>query len=381
MINLKSYFIWVAVLLLAASCASGGKTTAEVADIVPGETWLDTDSNRINAHGGGILSRDGKYYWYGEHRPDSGATTQVGVTCYSSDNLRDWKYEGFALAVSDSAGHDIERGCIIERPKVIFNDKTGKYVMWFHLELKGQGYAAARTAVAVSDTPAGPFKFLRSGRVNPGIAPLNLDTAAVPAVNPDEEWWTPEWHKKIEAGMFAGRDRDGGQMARDMTLFVDDNGKAYHIYSSEDNLTLQIAELTDDYLDHNGRYIRIFPGGHNEAPAIMKRNGKYWMIASGCTGWDPNEARMMSADSIFGQWTQHPNPCIGPNAEKTFGGQSTYILPVEGTDMYIAMFDRWNRHCLGDSRYVWLPIEFAEDGTPRIQWRDKWNPLAEVTKK
>ena len=101
---------------------------------------------------------------------------------------------------------------------------------------------------------------------------LNLDTAAVPAVNPDEEWWTPEWHKKIEAGMFAGRDRDGGQMARDMTLFVDDNGKAYHIYSSEDNLTLQIAELTDDYLDHNGRYIRIFPGRfggtsrHSERP-------------------------------------------------------------------------------------------------------------------
>ncbi len=44
-----------------------------------------------------------------------------------------------------------------------------------------------------------------------------------------------------------------------MTLFVDDDGKAYHIYSSEDNLTLQIAELADDYLSHTGKYIRIFP--------------------------------------------------------------------------------------------------------------------------
>lgn len=47
-------------------------------------------------------------------------------------------------------------------------------------------------------------------------------------------------------------------MSRDMTLFVDDDGKAYHIYSSEDNLTLQIAELSDDYLSHTGKYIRIF---------------------------------------------------------------------------------------------------------------------------
>ena len=75
--------------------------------------------------------------------------------------------------------------------------------------------------------------------------------------------------------MFVKRDLEGGQMSRDMTLFVDDDGKAYHIYSSEDNLTLQIAELSDDYLSHTGKYIRIFPGGHNEAPAIFKKDGIY----------------------------------------------------------------------------------------------------------
>jgi hypothetical protein len=34
----------------------------------------------------------------------------------------------------------IKPGCIIERPKVIYNRKTRKFVMWFHHELKGQGY-------------------------------------------------------------------------------------------------------------------------------------------------------------------------------------------------------------------------------------------------
>jgi len=35
-------------------------------------------------------------------------------------------------------------------------------------------------------------------------------------------------------------------MAREMTLFVDDDGKAYHIYSSEENSTTHISLLTDD---------------------------------------------------------------------------------------------------------------------------------------
>lgn len=79
--------------------------------------------------------------------------------------------------------------------------------------------------------------------------------------NPEEykEWWTPKWYEAIAKGMFVKRDLKDGQMSRDMTLFVDDDGKAYHIYSSEDNLTLQIAELADDYLSHTGKYIRIFP--------------------------------------------------------------------------------------------------------------------------
>ena len=77
---------------------------------MPGKEWKDTDGNVINAHGGGIIFHKGKYYWYGEHRPSSGFTTQVGVTCYSSADLRNWKYEGVALAVSDEVGSDIEKG-------------------------------------------------------------------------------------------------------------------------------------------------------------------------------------------------------------------------------------------------------------------------------
>lgn len=365
---------------LLASCGSKTQAAAEPpVTIKPGEIWKDTDGDTINAHGGGVIFADGKYYWYGEHRAAVRPNPQEGVTVYSSPDLANWTYEGMALQVSDSVGSDIERGCIVERPKVIYNKKNNNYVMYFHLELKGQGYGPARYAVAVSDTPTGPFRFLKSGRSNAGILPLNLKKEEASTADPEKmEWWTPEWRTEIEKGMFTLRDLDGGQMSRDQTLFVDDDGKAYHVYSSEDNLTLNIAELNDDYTDHNGRYIRIFPGGHNEAPALMKRNGKYWMITSGCTGWDPNEARLMTADSIMGEWKQLPNPCRGENADKTFLGQSNYILKVPGKeDAYIAMFDRWNPESLKDSRYLWLPVKFEENGTPYVEWAAEWSPSAE----
>lgn len=136
-------------LMLAMGIGSGcGSKNAdrEVAPLHQGDVWLDTDSNQINAHGGGMLYYDGTYYWYGEHRPGVGSEskTQDGVNCYSSTDLSNWKYEGLALSVEDVEGHDIERGCTIERPKVIYNDSTHKFVMWFHLELKGRGYEAAR---------------------------------------------------------------------------------------------------------------------------------------------------------------------------------------------------------------------------------------------
>lgn len=330
--------------------------------------WVDTDGHYINAHGGGILFYKGIYYWFGEHRPEKGGATLVGVNCYASSDLKNWKYKGVALPVSDKRGADIERGCIMERPKVIYNKKTRKFVMWFHLELKGKGYEAARAAVAVSDKPEGPYRLVCSGRVNPQKWPVNMTEEERSISEGGElykEWWTPEWYKTVEKGMFVRRDFQGGQMSRDMTLFVDDDGKAYHIYSSEENLTLHIAELSNDYLRHTGRYMRVSPCGHNEAPAIFKKDGIYWMITSGCTGWKPNEARMFSSPSIWGPWTQHPNPCRGEGAEKTFGSQSTFVLRL-AKDKFVFMADIWKPESLMYSGYLWIPIKFDDRGVPYL---------------
>lgn len=373
--RLKSISFWgVLCFLLLTAC-----TAEPPKEIRSGEIWPDNQGVHVNAHGGGVLYHDGTYYWYGENKSDSTSSAMVGIMCYSSKNLTDWNNEGAVLPVvlNDSTS-DIVQGCVMERPKVIYNEKTKKFVMWFHLELKGKGYAAARSAVAISDSPTGPFKYIRSERINPGVLPFDMNEtqrAMLDTLDAEKykEWWTPMWYEAIHKGLFVKHDLQGGQMARDMQLFVDEDGKAYHIYSSEDNLTLQIAELSDDYLTHTGKYVRMAPAGHNEAPAIFKKSdGTYWMITSGCTGWDPNEARMFSAPSIWGPWTQHPNPCRGKKSEITFGGQSTYVLPVPGKkDAFIFMADIWRPKHPSDARYIWLPIQF-ENGVPYIEWMDSW---------
>ncbi|MFN8254397.1 MAG: glycoside hydrolase family 43 protein [Bacteroidales bacterium] len=345
----------------------------------PGLKWPDDKGIHINAHGGGILFHDGKYYWYGEYKieGEAGNKAHVGVSCYSSENLYDWKNEGIALSVSTDTLSDIAKGCILERPKVIYNSKTGKFVMWFHLELKDKGYDAARSGVAVSESATGPFRFVKSFRPNAGFWPLN--------VQPFHKKPVSDTIKSKYCGgkgclpahpdtlNLLGRDFTGGQMARDMNLFVDDDGSAYHIYSSEENSTLHISKLTDDYLSYSGQFIRIFSDRYMEGAALFKYKGKYYLIASDCTGWSPNAARSASADSIFGTWTELGNPCRGADSALTFHSQSTFVLKMAGKDdACIFMADRWNPKNAIDGRYVWLPFDF-EGNKPVLKWKDQWN--------
>lgn len=340
-------------------------------EFYPGNLWFDTDGDIINAHGGGVMQYNGTYYWYGEHKGERSNEGLVGVTCYSSLDLMNWKNEGVVFRVSEDQNSPVTKGCILERPKVIHCKKTGKFVMYFHLELKGKGYAAAHAGVAVGESPTGPFTFVRNSRVNAGVWPANItkqqkeDNSTLDGLKS----WSTEWVNVIRDGYYLKRDFAGGQMARDMTLFVDDDGRAYHIFASEENMTLHIAELTADYLDYTGKYIRVDAAGQNEAPAIFKKDGRYYMITSGCTGWAPNAARLLTADSIMGTWIRHENPCRGRGADKTFGAQSTFILPVG--DRFIFMADRWNPKNPIDGRYVWLPIEW-EDGLPVLHFVQNW---------
>lgn len=332
---------------LLTACIKGNAGDKKVADIqpletcfYPGEIWNDTGGNPINAHGGGILYHEGIYYWYGEYKagpttlyPDQGwecyRTEVSGVSCYSSKDLFNWTFEGLVLKADENdKSHDLHTTQVLERPKVIYNKKTKKFVMWMHID--SPDYAKARAGVAVCDSPVGEFTYIESFRPNDA-------------------------------------------MSRDQTLFVDDDGRAYQFYSSEHNKTMYISLLSGDYLKPSGRYTRNFIDKSREAPAVFKHNNKYYMLSSGCTAWDPNQAEIAVADSIMGVWTTLGNPCVGPNADKTFYAQNTFVLPVHGKEYaFIAMFDKWEKTDLEKSRYIWLPVTF-EKLQPVITWFDSWD--------
>jgi len=336
-LNAMRKYLFLSVLLL---CYMQHAYTQKQSSFVPGEIWRDVDGNPINAHGGGVLYHEGIYYWYGEIK--QGKTYRVsyvtswedcrvpagGVSCYSSKDLLNWKYEGVALTpeLADSS-HDLHTSKVIERPKVIYNKHTKKFVMWMHVDT--EDYSYSQSGVAVSDRPEGPYTYL--GSIKPH-----------------------------------------GNMARDMTIFQDEDGKAYHFFSSDTNATMHVCLLSEDYLTHTDQDKPILVRQFREAPAVFKYEGKYFLITSACTGWSSNAAAYAVADSPLGNWVQYDNPCVGRDAEITFDAQSTFVLPIQGKPgNFIFMADRWNKTNLEDSRYLWLPLEM-KGGKPRIYRKKQW---------
>jgi hypothetical protein len=314
----------------------------------PGEVWPDANGTSIQAHGGGVIIRDGTCYWYGEDRTPG---RQTSVSCYSSTDLYHWKHEGVVFT-RDALPGDIRRSTFIERPKVIYNAKTGKYVLWAHLEQRGYHFAEA--GIAVGDQPAGPFTFVRH------LRPVQYDFG-YPESDPD-------------------RQKELGGTYRDMNLFVDDDGKAYAFYASEGNWTMYVVRLNDEYtgpetpMAEGKTWARILVRKMREAPAPFKYKNRYYLITSACTGWRPNAADCAVADNVLGPWESKGNPCVGPEADLTFHTQSTCVLPVAGKPgCFIYMGDRWTPRRLYDSRYVWLPFTIGDDGSFTIKWLDEWD--------
>ena len=315
--------------------------------IMPGVPLYDDNGGLVQAHGGGMLwdEKTQKYYWYGEARETSHIPEhlqkyadwgwRIGVACYSSSDLYNWTYEGLALELllNDDRSlefpqSDIAIGAVIERPKVLYNEKTGKYVMWMHIDSGDYGYA--RAGVAVSDSPVGPFEYVNSFRPN-------------------------------------------GKMSRDMTVFADEDGSAYLYSSSDWNVTMYCTKLTDDWLGVTEEQTKMFENMSREAPAVFRYKDKYYIITSGCTGWDPNEASYAVADGPMGPWTVMGNPCVGEGAELTFGGQSCWVQPVDPEKgEFIFMADIWRPSHHSESGFIWLPIQILEDGAIRIKWRSEW---------
>jgi hypothetical protein len=305
--------------LIIGSLCSTSISFAQRSDVIrPGDIWPDTDGNHIQAHGGAIIKLGRTYYWYGEQRRKGLDSNFRYVSCYSSKDLINWKSLGDAMKLSKPDSVLEDRGWVLERPKVFYNKKTGKYVMYMHLDgrVKGTegGYGYARVGVAVSDAPQGPFEFVRAFR------PL-------------------------------------GKESRDIGQFIDDDGTGYLIFESRPTKGFFIAGLSADYLDvvKEVSYIQApLEGG-----AIINYKGLYYVVGSALTGWRPNPNKYATASSLAGPWSEFKD--IAPPETNTYNSQSTMLLKVEGSKLTTVIFlaDQWKPATQWDSRYLWMPVQIG----------------------
>lgn len=99
------------------------------------------------------------------------------VNCYSSKDLAEWTYEGALLSRTEEDG-DLGPNRIVERPKVIYNDQTEKYVLYFHAD--STDYKDARVGVATSDTVCGKYTYDR------GFRPLGYESRDISLFKDDD---------------------------------------------------------------------------------------------------------------------------------------------------------------------------------------------------
>ncbi|WP_412986827.1 family 43 glycosylhydrolase [Niallia alba] len=286
-------------------------------ELMNGTKWMDMDGNPIHAHGGYILFYEGYYYWYGEDRREN-----YYISCYRSKDLFNWEFRNHIITTESKASKIRIRTSILlkredgkkvnlERPKVLFNEKTQKFVLWVHFE-NGVDYRDAACAIATCDRPDGDFIY--HGHFNPY-----------------------------------------GYMSRDCTLFLDDDGTAYFVSAARDNADLHIYRLQDDYLNIASLAARGWQGEYREAPAIVKQDNIYYICTSFCTGWAPNQGKFGKASSMEGPWSVLED--FGD--ETTYDSQPAFIVRTEnGQLLYFG--DRWDGQDYFNSSYIMLPLEIMD---------------------
>lgn len=347
----------------------------------PGQVWLDTAGKRIQAHGGSVMYIDGTYYFYGENKEKTDGKNGIwhwGVRCYASKDLYNWEDRGLIIPPEpDDPESSLHPCSMMDRPHIIYNKETGKYVAW--LKIMNRNGSQTET-VMTADNFLGPYT-----KVRENLKPL---------------------------GMSAG----------DFDLAVAPDGKAYYYFERVHSETI-CADLTPDYTDVTGYYSTHFPRRYppyvREATAHFVRKGKHYLITSGTTGYKPNPSEAAIADTWHGPFTVLGDPHPTDSSRTSFHSQISSVFRVQGKkDLYIACADRWlpqymhlryedyareyeamfcpDEHparpagekktdtvsdvCANTSLadYVWLPLKFHDPdaqhplGRVEIEWMDEW---------
>jgi sucrose-6-phosphate hydrolase SacC (GH32 family) len=294
--------------MLVIAMAVGAQN--EWVTIQNGLLWKTETGDVVQAHAPGFLKVGERWYMCGE---DRSVPFSPDVNLYSSTDLQHWRFEN-KIIKNRVTTEELGRSRMIERPKLLYNAKTGKYLVWCHYE--SSNYGASEAACFECDSVNGDYRFVWGGR------PLGIKS-------------------------------------RDCNVYQDTDGTAYFISTTEENQHLGLFRLSDDYREAV-EHTQLFPRQSREAPAIVRLpEGRYFMFNSACSGWAPNQCKMAYTMNLKEGWTPLEN--IGnPIAYDT---QAAAILEIKGTKAttYLYVGDRWQDPSLPATKTIIFPISF--DGT------------------
>lgn len=279
--------------------------------------------------GGNILKVGSTYYWYGVkyngavsyyNNPSAknSDTSFAAVTCYSSTDLVNWTFRGNVItAGAEGTTWDPDW---LGRLGVVYNTNTQKYV----LITQYAGPEGSGVAFATSSTPTGAFAF------------HHVQTSITNVVN---------------------------NLPGDQSTFVDDNGKAYLVFSNASGRSrTYVSELrASDYLNIEPA-TQVFQStlGGREGNAMFKYNGRYYIASSDLHGWNASHAYVISSTSITGPYSAES---IMANSEKDYShvSQTGFFIHVQGSSGTTILFagDRWSDFAGNGLGYnQWMPLSF-----------------------
>lgn len=319
MILFKKKFVYYVVLWFMTNVAVGQQPAYKA--IHSGVPWLDEQGNTVSAHGAAIIKDNERYYIFGEYKTDS-ANVFNGFACYSSIDLYNWKFERMALPVQENG--KLGRNRVGERPKVMKSPTTGEYVMFMHVD--SVNYKDQYVGYATADYITGPYTFrgpiLYEGR-------------------PIRRW--------------------------DIGAFQDEDGTGYLLVHHGD-----IYRLTADYRSIEQQVAQGIPGA-GESPAMLKKDGIYFLLSSNLTSWERNDNQYHTATDIAGPWTEQG--LFAPRGSLTWNSQCSFVLPIIGSHetTFMYMGDRWSFPKQNSAAtYVWQPLEVDGNRLSIPVYQESW---------
>lgn len=288
-----------------ATGSCSGPVGALAGALADGINFLDTDGQRVNAHGGGVIRVGDTFYLHGEYfSPSTTDNNFNGFSMYSSKDLAIWKNEGIVLPQQASGELGPKRKG--ERPHIIKCPSSGEFVLFAHAA--SEDYQTDKEVVyATSATVNGKYAYKGPLKNASGALAVHSDMSAITE----------------------------GDNAYVIT-------ESAHVYTLAADCHSWISDKT--YPAANG------DSGGLEAPTMFKAGSTFYWIGSYKTGWRANNNFYSTAPAVTGPWTfqGYIAPVTDPDNnisdQRTWLSQTTWVTPVAGCKgtTYVYWGDHWD---------------------------------------